>query len=324
MGKTLLLKTNAYKIVAKDVKNDNLSHAYLVLCQDEGCLREYLKEFAKLIVSGKEDYEETSREITLIEKERHPDVTIYPAENKKIVVEDIDNLVENSYVKPLESKNRIFILVNASLMNAQSQNKLLKTLEEPPKGVCILIGATGEARILPTVLSRVKKLSLPTFTEEDLFAEMSPFYKDHKKLKTAIALSGGKKGEAMRIYGEETALKMRDFAVDVLLNMDNSKKVLEFSCQINKDNVNSFLVALETVIRDVLVVKEGGKAIVLTKEELRDLQEVSEQFKTGALLEILDRINDLNRARYFNSNVNMTADEALFCVLEEKYKWQKL
>ena len=74
--------------------------------------------------------------------------------NKKL---DIDELIAQTYIKPIESEKRVFALVNTASMNGPAQNKLLKTLEEPPKNVFILMGIENESAILPTVKSRIKK-----------------------------------------------------------------------------------------------------------------------------------------------------------------------
>ena len=60
-------------------------------------------------------------------------------------------------------------------MNASAQNKLLKTLEEPPKNVHILLGATSEYPLLATLKSRVKKLEIPPFDNQTIYKALGQF-----------------------------------------------------------------------------------------------------------------------------------------------------
>jgi DNA polymerase-3 subunit delta' len=76
--------------------------------------------------------------------------------------EEVNELIEESYLKPIEGDKKIFIVNRAESINHVAQNKLLKTLEEPPKGVHIIMGATNEHALLPTIKSRVKKYIFST------------------------------------------------------------------------------------------------------------------------------------------------------------------
>lgn len=66
----------------------------------------------------------------------HPDVYhVFPTKDK-IKVDDIEQMLDTVSIKPL-SGHKIYFIHRADQMNAQAQNKLLKTLEEPPKDVTI-------------------------------------------------------------------------------------------------------------------------------------------------------------------------------------------
>ena len=63
----------------------------------------------------------------------------YIKSNKNILVDDVKNLIEDAVLTPVESDKKIYIFKNFSSANTQSQNKLLKILEEPPKNVYIFL-----------------------------------------------------------------------------------------------------------------------------------------------------------------------------------------
>lgn len=87
----------------------------------------------------------------------HPD--IFMLRKKSVSVNDIRDLRSNAYLSPHESDRKVFILDNIGEYNIQSQNALLKVLEEPPKNVFFILTATSKNSVLPTVLSRVCTLT---------------------------------------------------------------------------------------------------------------------------------------------------------------------
>ena len=158
--KRVIKSTNAYKILKKDKEHNSLSHAYLLVSNDETYLKDYLKIFAKLICCKEEEFCDSCRTCNLIEKENHTDVAFLPKDKAAVLTEDVDYIIENAFVKPFEEDKRLFVITKAESMNAVAQNKLLKILEEPPENVYILLGAISEYPLLNTVLSRVKKLKI--------------------------------------------------------------------------------------------------------------------------------------------------------------------
>ena len=59
------------------------------------------------------------------------------------------------------SRAKVLALHPATALNAVSASSLLKTIEEPPEGVRIVLTASDPARLLPTILSRCQRLALP-------------------------------------------------------------------------------------------------------------------------------------------------------------------
>ena len=315
----LFKSTVAYKILSGDKKKGFLSHAYLLLCDDDKALLTYLKVMAKTIAcqSLENGYCDKCRYCRLIEKNAHFDVTFYPkGDAKKILTADIDDLISQTYVKPMEGEKRIFVLNNAESMNASAQNKLLKTLEEPPKGVHIILGATNENALLATIKSRVKKIEVPSFSEDQLFNAFKNEYEDEKRLQTAIDLCDGKAGYVKEYYEQDgggcTAL-----VHEVLTKMATSREMPVYSNKITKDNIRDFLLTLKKVMTQIIKVHSlGGKS-----EAEKQLTEI---YPVASAIGIIEKINKAQYALHFNGNVNMIADGILFSVLEEKIKWKKL
>ncbi len=161
----LLLKgTTAYKIVSGDRRQNRLSHAYLLLFPDAVYLRKAAILFACQIYGGGED---AARRIAAGSL---PDVKFYPEEGKKLSVEDANKIIEDCAIRPVEGEEKLYVLTSFETASAVVQNKLLKSLEEPPQGVRFLLCATLPEPLLPTVRSRVKTLEITPFSHEQVFA----------------------------------------------------------------------------------------------------------------------------------------------------------
>ena len=246
----------------------------------------------------------------LIEEKAHPDVFFYP-KGQAVATDDVNSLIEESFVKPIENDKKIFVINHAETMNATAQNKLLKTLEEPPKGVHIIIGATSEFPLLSTLKSRVKKLEIPPFSSQKLFDALISDYPDSQRLNSAIACGDGTVGTAV--------------AISVLKDMKSSADVIAFSNKVsaNKGGFNQFLSVIETLLRDLLVYKEGKGDLAFNQNTLKEIVD-AEKFPVGAILYALEGITEVNKRKKFNANATMLTEWFLFHILEGKYKWQKL
>jgi DNA polymerase-3 subunit delta' len=73
-------------------------------------------------------------------------------------VEQVREIIEDVALAPVRSSNKVYIFTNVGLLRREAANALLKTIEEPPRGVnFILLGRTVDA-ILPTIVSRCQRV----------------------------------------------------------------------------------------------------------------------------------------------------------------------
>lgn len=92
----------------------------------------------------------------LVNAGTHPDLFITALEDKKknISVEQIRKLRNEAYIRPQMSDRKVFIIESADTMNPQSQNAILKVLEEPPGDTVFILNVRSRAALLPTIISR--------------------------------------------------------------------------------------------------------------------------------------------------------------------------
>ena len=322
---SLLRGTGAYKTIKGDKDLNRLSHAYLLLTADGANLDAYLKIFAQIISCKDGAPCGACRSCTLIQDGKFADVLSYPRESSSVVADDVSDLISESYIKPIESDKKIFLLSHAETMNAAAQNKLLKTLEEPPKNVHIIIGATSEYPLLSTVKSRVRKLEIPSFSAEKLFSAMKEEFTDHLRLRSAIACGDGTVGKAAALYSDDNLKEALSLAEDTIVNMKSSSDVLEYSTKITslKTDLSEFLSVLELILRDMLVCRSGREDLASNRVSLKKT-ETAVNFSEGALINALEKVTEAFERKKFNANPTMLIEWLLFQILEGKYKWQKL
>ena len=92
----------------------------------------------------------------------HPDIITVtkPEDRKYFAKEQLRTVVEQAFITPNEAPKRIFILSELQLMTVESQNVLLKILEEPPEYTAFVLTADSADAVIGTVLSRVVRVRL--------------------------------------------------------------------------------------------------------------------------------------------------------------------
>ena len=137
------------EILEKSIKSGNISHSYLFFGNSGIGKKKLAYEFSKQILNTDN-------------LESHPDFkVISKKEDKKdILVEQIrKELIDDIYIVPAAGDRKVYIIDEAQDLNVAAQNTLLKTLEEPPKYVVIILIASNISAFLTTILSRVNQVA---------------------------------------------------------------------------------------------------------------------------------------------------------------------
>ncbi len=99
----------------------------------------------------------------------HPDITeLRGSGARSLHVDDIRALRQDAYIMPNEGRRRVYIIKNAGDMSAQSQNALLKILEEPPEYLLFILTCRSRSELLETVLSRLQIFVINTSGEDSV------------------------------------------------------------------------------------------------------------------------------------------------------------
>ena len=112
----------------------------------------------------------------------HPDFKQIEPDGSSIKIEQIRNMQEDIIKKPIVSNRKVYIIENADKMTIGAQNCLLKTLEEPPLYITIILLIENETMILNTIKSRCTKILFTEETLEELTPENREIYEELEKI----------------------------------------------------------------------------------------------------------------------------------------------
>ena len=304
---TLLKNTNAYRLLKKEREENRLSHTYLILMDDARSLREALTFFAKVFFACEDDYEtsEKKRISTLIDKESFADCLFYPKQDKKFTVADADAIKEESSLNPVEGDKKLFVIGDFAELGVAQQNKLLKLLEEPPKNLYFLLGATTAYPILQTVLSRAKKLEISAFSESEILAFLRRNYPDEagnaEAMKIFSATAGGSVGVARNALEGGYFSELLEDAFSLCLQTKElpvlAKKLGETK---RKKELISFL---RLIFRDAVFLKtKADPFFLLLRSERERIEKVAGRYALNALLYAQEKLTEVEKQLKFNTN----------------------
>lgn len=102
------------------------------------------------------------------ETQNHPDIQVINEESETIKISTIREMIQTVYEKPILSEKKIYIINDSDKMTKEAQNSLLKTLEEPPEYIIIILIASNSDMILNTIKSRCTKIVFEKLKNEEI------------------------------------------------------------------------------------------------------------------------------------------------------------
>jgi DNA polymerase-3 subunit delta' len=148
------------------------SHAYLFAGPAGAGKRAVARAFAAaLIADGAPAGSQAAERVT---RGTHPDLTwVTPSGAAEMLVSDIDEPVVAAATRtPFEAQRRVFVIEQAETMGDATANRMLKTLEDPPDFVHLILLSSRPGEVLPTVVSRCQQVRFEAPSAEQLAAEL--------------------------------------------------------------------------------------------------------------------------------------------------------
>jgi DNA polymerase III subunit delta' len=185
---------------------DSPSHAYLFAGPTGAGKRDAARAFAaELLAAGAPDAEDARRRASA-DPSPHPDlVWLRPVGTQHLVDEVRERVIAAAAYRPFEGERRVFVIEDADAMAEESQNALLKTLEDPAPYAHLLLISAEPAALLETVRSRCQTVRFGRLGLEQLEARLAsrPDTGETESERHAAArLAGGDTARALLLLSE--------------------------------------------------------------------------------------------------------------------------
>lgn len=245
--------------------------------------------------------------------------TLSRLEDKRdIAVEQVRELLRALSFKASGTRPRGVIVDEAERLNAEGQNALLKTLEEPPERCLFVLVSASPALLLPTIVSRCHTVLFSPLTAEEMVQAMRPLKLDPATASWIAALAGGSPGRARELAADAQALRER--AADLFSHLATGElnPVIEHLSKVrdpgdSRDRGREILHLVVMALREGLRARATGAAAdpaLLPDGLARRLAALDEEDFADRIRLALDRL----RAIDANANVTLAVEDALLRV----------
>jgi DNA polymerase-3 subunit delta' len=213
---TLIGHADALAWLRRALAADRLAHAYLITGPRSVGKRTFALEIAQALnclaadVQDRPDH--TCQQCRLIQRGVHPDVRLVKrAPERRMIslkppatpgpVRDFSDNVQfiqsDAQLRPVMGRSKVYVILNAEELAEDAGNRLLKTLEEPPRFVVFLLTAVERGAVLPTIASRCQEIRLRPAPREELAEALEATGTEPTRARQLAALAGGRQGWAV-------------------------------------------------------------------------------------------------------------------------------
>lgn len=292
------------------IPENQIYNAYLIEGEDMELLKSAAMEFTVQLLSrdpssmdtgampiyqqrgyaSREEWADSVRK--RVQNHEHPDmleiVPNKPEEHPTIIsVDNIrDHVTDTVAVRPYEAAYKVYLIEHAEMMNPQAQNAILKTLEEPPEYVVIMLLAANADAFLPTILSRVIEIKAGERDVRERYAEM-----------------------ITEEWAQETVKLLSE------IRFRTGREILDFCTHVSKDwkvPQGSLLGFLEIILRDVLCYKSTSQMELLyAQDSVNVIIRMASAMSYEKLGQATDDLGRMLRDQTFNVNRDLMLENFL-------------
>ena len=250
-----------------------------------------------------------------IERMQHPDLAVVQAEegSSTLKVEQIRDLQRTLSLAPYESSYKIALLLRFEEANPNAANALLKTLEEPPPQVVMLVTASDVEDLLPTIVSRCEVIRLRPLSL-DLVSEglQIRWGLSAEQARLLAHISGGRPGYAYKLSQNPDSLNQRQNQIDDLFRLLAASRVERFAYaeQLSTDKViiQNTLETWLTVWRDVLLRSAGAIASLTNIDREGEIEALCSKLSLTKAKQMVKTLETTQIQLNLNTNTRLTLE----------------
>ena len=276
------------------IKINKISHSYLFV-GTEGIGKSLIaKEFAKMILCTDENkYCDKCKSCVEFDTDNNPDFKIIEPEGNSLKIEQIREFQSRVAEKPIISEKKVYIINDSDKMTQEAQNCLLKTLEEPPEYVVIILIGSNENAFLSTIKSRCMILHFDKISNEEIKKYLEENYQVKIDSQIMIDAFQGSIGKALQLKEKQEEYEKIE---DVIYNLEKRDKI---------DILN---------MSEIIYKSKDEKLEIL---DYMNVVFIDLAKKSSKYAKCINIVEETKRRLQSNANYDMCIDNMLFNLWEE-------
>jgi DNA polymerase-3 subunit delta' len=217
----------AVELLERSLVNGRTAHAYLLLGLPQIGKTTLALNFAQALnCLGEGKPCGQCRSCRKIAHGSHPDVRVIEAINRTIRIDQIRAMQREVALSPHEGRWKVYVIRQMERATTEAANCLLKTLEEPPSQVILMLTASDMDQLLPTIVSRCQVLNLrPPSVLLTQKALEERWEIDPDRARLLARLSGGRLGWAVRASEGKAILRKREKRLNEMIELVGQGRV---------------------------------------------------------------------------------------------------
>ncbi len=237
----------------------------------------------------------------LTAKGTHPDLHWLVGDGG-LKIDDIRRLQHELSLTPYQADRRVAVLPDFETATTEAANALLKTLEEPPRNVVLLLTAASEKSLLPTIVSRCEVMGLRPMAIADLAKALETKGESTERAQSLAGQAMGRPGLAIRLSQDAEEVRRRSLLIEDglrLLGMNRAGR-FEYAAEVNQhkepaQNRMASLQVLEVWLslwREVLHRAHGVESHATYPEFKLDIEKIAARVAPEQIAILLREIED--------------------------------
>ena len=234
-------------------------------------------------------------------------------------VDDIREIRDEVNFLPTKAKYRVYIIDEVHMLTTGAFNALLKTLEEPPEHVKFILATTEPQKLPTTILSRCQRFDFKKLSNSDIVKRLKIICKEseikisEEALELISVLAEGAMRDGISILercAQESTEEISEELVKELVGIPKLEYISEIVKGIlEKDEIKAlnvidkvidegkdlynFLWEIIKYMKDILIYKSTKKLNIYSKDEIKEIEEISKLASNEKILNIIYLLSSL-------------------------------